>query len=81
MKAVTSHEGVMLEIEYEKEDQHVFKSARVLDENYRATGPNLLDLLDKCFLLTGPAEGTKFFDLVSEELADPGQTCPPGLLN
>ncbi len=71
MKQLCEHEGVLLEVEY-AEPGHVegpcFTSARVLDETYRATGPNLVPLLEKMFFLTKPGEGTMFFSRVAEEL-------------
>jgi hypothetical protein len=71
MKQLCEHEGVLLEIEY-SEPSHAegvkIDSARVLDEKYRATGPNLVPLLDKMFFLTQPGEGTMFFSRVADDL-------------
>jgi hypothetical protein len=71
MKQLCEHEGVLLEIEYAERDHADgprIDSARVLDSNYRATGPNLVPLLDKMFFLTLPGEGTMFFSRVADEL-------------
>lgn len=71
MKQLCEHEGVLLEVEYEEPghaEGPLFTSARVLDERYRATGPNLAPLLAKMFFLTSPAEGTMFFSRVADEL-------------
>ncbi len=71
MKQLCEHEGILLEIEY-VEPLHAegprIDSARVLDASYRATGPNLVPLLDKMFFLTNIGEGTMFFSRVAEEL-------------
>ena len=71
VKTLTEYEGVVIEIEYD-EPNHVdgplITSARVLDGDYRATGPNLLPLLDRCFLQTAPAEATWFLSQVVSEI-------------
>lgn len=74
MKAITSHEGVMLEIEYDPDPTlgiagPTINIVRVLDSNYKATGPNLVEFLDKMFMLVNEKEGTKFLSVVAEELA------------
>lgn len=78
MRAVTQHEGIMLEIEYDPEPTlgmgsppigPLIHSARTLDENYRATGPNLVPMLKKMFFLVDAANGTPFLSMVADELA------------
>ena len=68
MKQLYEREGVILEIDYDLEPDTVVNSARVLDANYRATGPNLVSFLDGMFVLTSADGGSKFFSLVADEL-------------
>jgi hypothetical protein len=79
MKQLVEHEGVMLEIEYSPEfpvasppQGPEITSARVLDAEYRPTGPNLLHLLDKMYIeiVTGAdLEASKFLGVVATELS------------
>lgn len=68
MKQLYEREGVILEIDYDLEPDTVVNSVRVLDANYRATGPNLVAFLDEMFVLTSADSGSKFFSLVADEL-------------
>lgn len=55
MKTIFEHAGVMLAVDYTPGDDgiHSFNEVRVLDGDYRPTGPNLTSLLDTAFVLTG----------------------------
>lgn len=68
MKQIVEHESLLLEIEYETDEQPdqgpIINSVRTLDTNYRAVGPNLVRFLNHCYLETGPAEASKFLSHV-----------------
>ena len=72
MRAIHEHEGIMLEIEYSEPDNvelgPILHGVRVLDRDYKATGPCLMPLLSGMFLLTGKGEGTMFFSKIADEL-------------
>lgn len=74
MKQLVEHEGVMIEVEYELDgNEDVLGpniiSSRVLDGDYRATGPDLTPLLHKMAFMTSPDAATKFLSMVADELA------------
>lgn len=72
MKSIASCEGLLLEIDYDQGhvlEGPIINSARVLDSDYRATGPNLVPMLDKMFFLKDAANGEPFLNMVAQELA------------
>ena len=77
MKQIVQHEGLMLEIQYDPDPSlgmseklgPLINSARVLDSDYKPTGPNLVCFLDKCFFQIAENEASKFLSLVANELA------------
>ncbi len=48
---IYEHAGVMLNVQYTPGDPPTFQDIRVLDRNYRPTGPDLQPLLHSAFFL------------------------------
>lgn len=71
-KAVVERDGVLLEVEFQ-DPQHVdgphIQSVRVLDAEYRATGPDLTPMFNNLFFLTSEEEGERFLTSVASEIS------------
>jgi len=61
-------EGILFEVTYSGPPPVEIQSVYVLDENYRATGPDLTYLLANTLLMTGVDEAEKFLSNLVEEL-------------
>lgn len=73
MRHVYQHDGALFEVTYAPAPQPLgpqFESVHLLGRDYRPTGPNLLELFDKCYLETAAGEATKFLSLVTQELGE-----------
>ncbi len=71
-KFLCERNDVLLEVDYDAELPTTVKSVRVLDENYRATGPDLSLLLHDVLLLVTSApplvEAERFLSSIVEEI-------------
>ena len=72
--------GVLLSIDYLPGEEPTFNSVRVLDADYRPTGPELRDLFHELFVLTGPSDGSHLLSLVAEDLPCLPRNPSPALL-
>lgn len=65
---VVDYDGVLFEVEYTSTQPITLNSVRVLGQDYAPTGPNLIFLFDRMFMLISQEEGTKFLSLVTDQL-------------